>query len=125
MLFRSLRRLGPNVFWPRPKVDSAIVSIWRNPTAATRIDDRRFFQDFLRRIFSQRRKHLRSVLAGMYRKQLDKPDVDQLLQQLNLQPDQRAELMEVADLIRLSNALLVTIRQRGLEPPESGEDTDD
>ncbi|HCP11904.1 MAG TPA: ribosomal RNA small subunit methyltransferase A [Planctomycetaceae bacterium] len=122
---RILRRLGPNVFWPRPKVDSAIVSIWRNPTAATRIDDRRFFQDFLRRIFSQRRKHLRSVLAGMYRKQLDKPDVDQLLQQLNLEPDQRAELMEVADLIRLSNALLVTIRQRGLEPPESGEDTDD
>ena len=122
---RILRRLGPNVFWPRPKVDSAIVSIWRNPTAATRIDDRRFFQDFLRRIFSQRRKHLRSVLAGMYRKQLDKPDVDQLLQQLNLEPDQRAELMEVADLIRLSNALLVTIRQRGLEPPESSEDTDD
>jgi 16S rRNA A1518/A1519 N6-dimethyltransferase RsmA/KsgA/DIM1 with predicted DNA glycosylase/AP lyase activity len=97
-------------------VDSAIVSIWRNPAAAERIHDRRFFQDFLRRIFSQRRKHLRSVLSGMYRKQLDKPDVDQLLTEMSLAADQRAELMQVADLINLSNALQNTIRQRGLLP---------
>jgi 16S rRNA (adenine1518-N6/adenine1519-N6)-dimethyltransferase len=126
---RILRRLGPNVFWPRPKVDSAIVSIWRNPAAAERIHDRRFFQDFLRRIFSQRRKHLRSVLSGMYRKQLDKPDVDQLLTELSLAADQRAELMQVADLINLSNALRTTIQQRGLDPdtdtdPEIDTDTD-
>jgi 16S rRNA (adenine1518-N6/adenine1519-N6)-dimethyltransferase len=31
---RILRKLGPNVFWPRPKVDSAIVSIWRDKEAA-------------------------------------------------------------------------------------------
>ena len=27
---RIIRRLGPKVFWPRPKVNSAIVSIWRH-----------------------------------------------------------------------------------------------
>jgi len=120
---RILRKLGPNVFWPRPKVDSAIVSIWRDSAAAERIHDRRFFQDFLRRIFSQRRKHLRSVLSGMYRKQLDKPHVDQLLAELNLNADQRAELMQVAELISLSNALRTTIQQRGLEP-DTETDTD-
>jgi hypothetical protein len=65
----------------------------------------------------------------MYRKQLDKPDVDQLLTELSLAADQRAELMQVADLINLSNALRTTIQQRGLDPdtdtdPEIDTDTD-
>jgi len=100
---RILRKLGPKVFWPRPKVDSAIVSIWRNPEAAARINDRKFFLDFLRRMFSQRRKHLRSVLIGMYRKQLTKEDVDGLLAELEHKPDDRAELLDVVTLIRLGN----------------------
>lgn len=100
---RILRKLGPKVFWPRPKVDSAIVSIWRNPEAAARINDRKFFLDFLRRMFTQRRKHLRSVLIGMYRKQLTKEDVDALLAELEHKPDDRAELLDVPTLIRLGN----------------------
>lgn len=107
---RILRRLGPNVFWPRPKVDSAIISIWRDKEAAARIQDRRFFQDFLRRMFSQRRKHLRSVLIGMYRRQLDKPDVDRILQELGEKPENRAELMDVPALIRLANHVCAAVR---------------
>ncbi len=107
---RILRRLGPNVFWPRPKVDSAIISIWRDKEAASRILDRRFFQDFLRRMFSQRRKHLRSVLIGMYRRQLDKPDVDRILQELGEKPENRAELMDVPALIRLANHVCAAVR---------------
>ena len=79
---RILRRMGPTVFWPRPKVDSAIVSIWRDKDKAARIHDRRFFQDFLRRAFTLRRKFIRSVLVALYRKQLDKPEVDALLLEL-------------------------------------------
>ena len=107
---RVLRRLGPKVFWPRPRVDSAIVSIWRDSEAGSRIVDRRFFQDFLRRLFSQRRKHLRGVLAGMYRRQLDKPQVDRLLEGLGLRGDERAELLDPATLIRISNSLVEFIR---------------
>ena len=111
---RILRRLGPNVFWPRPKVDSAIISIWRDPEAASRIQDRRFFQDFLRRMFSQRRKHLRSVLIGMYRRQLGKQAVDQLLSDIGQKPDDRAELMDVAALIQLANHVCTAVRNAEL-----------
>ncbi len=41
--------------------------------------DRDFFHDFVRRLFHHRRKLMRSVLTGMYRKQLSKPDVDTIL----------------------------------------------
>ncbi|MCA9059693.1 MAG: ribosomal RNA small subunit methyltransferase A [Planctomycetaceae bacterium] len=102
---RVLRRLGPKVFWPRPGVDSAIVSVWRDEAAAARIDDRAFFLDFIRRLFHQRRKLLRSVLCGMYRKQMPKSDVDAILAELGHSPSQRAELMEIADLIELSNRM--------------------
>ena len=116
---RVLRRLGPKVFWPRPRVDSAIVSIWRDSEAGSRIVDRRFFQDFLRRLFSQRRKHLRGVLAGMYRRQLDKPQVDRLLEGLGLRGDERAELLDPATLIRISNSLVEFIRASA--PESAGE----
>jgi 16S rRNA (adenine1518-N6/adenine1519-N6)-dimethyltransferase len=110
------------VFWPRPKVDSAIVSIWRDEAAASRIADRRFFQDFLRRLFSQRRKHVRGVLAGMYRRQLDKSHVDRLLEHLGMRGDERAELMDPATLIRLANGLFEIIRQADSEDHQAEQD---
>jgi 16S rRNA (adenine1518-N6/adenine1519-N6)-dimethyltransferase len=102
---RILRKLGPNVFWPRPKVDSAIVSIWRDQDAANRIVDRRFFQDFLRRAFTLRRKFIRSVLVALYRSELDKAAIDELLTELGHTAEDRAENMDIATLIRLSNRL--------------------
>ena len=110
---KILRKLGPLVFWPRPKVDSAIVSIWRDEEAQSRITDRRFFLDFLRRMFSQRRKFIRSVLIGMYRKQLDKTEIDSLLSELGHGAADRAEKMEIATLIRLSNHLHAAIEKKG------------
>ena len=109
---RILRKLGPNVFWPRPKVDSAIVSIWRDKEAAARINDRKFFLDFLRRAFSQRRKLIRPVLIGMYRKELDKEDVDCLLAELEHRTEDRAEQMDIATLIRLSNRVHAAIVEK-------------
>ena len=111
---RILRKLGPNVFWPRPKVDSAIISIWRDKDAASRITNRRFFLDFLRRSFSQRRKFIRSVLVGMYRKQLEKEEVDRVLAELGHATNDRAEQMDIATLIRLSNGFQAAIAQKNL-----------
>jgi len=113
---RILRRLGPKVFWPRPKVDSAIVSIWHDAEAASRILDRAFFLDMVRRLFHQRRKLLRSVLTGMYRKQLTKPEVDAILTAEGHEQNSRAEHMSVQSLVSLSNALCTAIRQKCESP---------
>jgi len=110
---RILRRLGPNVFWPRPKVDSAIISIWRDQEKADRIVDRKFFQDFLRRAFTLRRKFIRSVLVALYRKELEKGEIDVMLGELGHTSEDRAENMDVATLIRLSNHILATIQKKG------------
>ena len=100
---RIIRRLGPKVFWPRPKVDSAIVSLWRHDGRGDKIDDKKFFLDFLRRLFHHRRKLLRRVLVGMYSKQLAKTRVDEILAELGHDAETRAEVLEVHQLVKLGN----------------------
>ncbi len=100
-----LKRLGPTVFWPRPKVNSAIIKLTPDPARRDAIRDRAFFQDFLRRLFTQRRKLMRGVLAGMYRKQLSKAEVDAILAELDIPASARAEETDVETLVGLCNRL--------------------
>ena len=102
---KTLRRLPPTVFWPRPKVQSAIVRLVPDPVGKRRIIDRAFYQDFLRRGFHQRRKHFRGVLAGMYRKQISKADIDLVMAETGIPEKTRAEEIEVAGLVELANRL--------------------
>ena len=102
---KLLKKLPPSVFWPRPKVNSAVMQLVPNPQGKKQIADRPFFQDFLRRLFHQRRKLMRSVLVGMYRKQLPKSEIDQILQQMELEPNTRAEQLPPGTLVKLSNLI--------------------
>ena len=103
---KILRRLPPNVFWPRPQVNSAIIAVTPDATRRARIRDRSYFHNYVRRVFQQRRKMLRSVLCGMLSKQLQKSDVDSLLQDNGFDGQVRAEELTVAEHVRLANRLV-------------------
>lgn len=107
-----IKKLGPTVFWPRPKVDSAVVKVLPDPHLRERIADRAFFHDFIRRVFLHRRKLLRGVLAEMYRDQLQKSAIEQTLQQTGITESARAEELDVATHIQLANALRELILAR-------------
>jgi 16S rRNA (adenine1518-N6/adenine1519-N6)-dimethyltransferase len=102
---KIIRRMPPTVFWPRPKVDSAVVKIQPRPDKRAAIVDRSFYHDFVRRLFHHRRKLLRGVVCGMYRKQLEKSQVDDVLTRLQLPAETRAEELEPSQLVTLSNLL--------------------
>ena len=102
---KLLKKFGPGVFWPRPTIDSAVVGIWRDAKRQAQIEDRAFFHDFNRRVFTQRRKHLRSTLIGMYSKDLTKAEVDQMLEPLGFPDSVRAETLEPDILVRISNTV--------------------
>lgn len=118
---KLLKKVPPTVFWPRPKVNSAIVLLVPQPDRRAVIDDRHFFQDFLRRLFHQRRKLLRSVLVGMYRKQLSKQQIDALLNEMQFGANTRAEELDVSTLVKLSNLVL---RAVGTNIPRSADETE-
>lgn len=100
-----LRKLGPTVFWPRPEVHSAVVRVLPDPQRQNTIQDRGFFQEFLRQLFTQRRKHLRRGLAGMDRAKLPKPRIDAILAEMSLPASVRAEELDAATLVDLSNRI--------------------
>lgn len=55
-----LRTLGPQIFWPAPRIDSALVRMRRDDRLGT---DARSFSRFVHSIFSYRRKTLRKALT--------------------------------------------------------------
>jgi 16S rRNA (adenine1518-N6/adenine1519-N6)-dimethyltransferase len=100
-----LRLLPPEAFWPRPKVSSAFIRIELDPLLRARIADRRHFHDFVRAIFLHRRKLLRSQLLAAVGGRLDKPAVDALLTELQLDGGLRAEQLSPDALLALAEAV--------------------
>lgn len=102
---KLLKKLGPQVFWPRPDVDSAILSIRPDRERRALITDRAFFHELVRGVFTQRRKHLRVVLGSLFKGRINREVIDGVLAELSLKPDVRAETLEVETFVSLSNRL--------------------
>ncbi|MCA9268696.1 MAG: ribosomal RNA small subunit methyltransferase A [Planctomycetales bacterium] len=100
-----VRIMAPSVFWPRPKVDSAIIRIRPDDALRARIPDLEFYHRHVRAMFFHRRKFLRSVLVSAYKEQLDKPAVDAVMARLGLGPTSRAEELSIDRILELSEAV--------------------
>ena len=107
-----LRILPPSVFWPRPKVDSAIIHIVPSPQKRAAIPNLPGYQKFVRSLFFHRRKFLRSVLISAFKEQLSKPDIDEIMSRANMGPETRAEELPIA---RIQELYRLSRRQLGLE----------
>ena len=55
-----VRRIGPTVFFPQPLVDSAIVMLKPNAAQRANVGNPQRFRNFLRDLYSHRRKNLRT-----------------------------------------------------------------
>ena len=87
----------PGAFRPAPKVDSAVVRLVPRAPEAIGIRDRELFARIVRDAFGQRRKTLRNALSNVC-------DAS-ALEAAGVAPTARAEQIEVADFVRLANAL--------------------
>ncbi len=96
-----LRILPPSVFWPSPKVDSAIIRVTPNADKRSRIVDLEYYHSRLRALFFHRRKFLRSQLFTATQDELSKPQIDGILDKLGLAPNLRAEQLSVEQIIEL------------------------
>ena len=120
-----VRVLPPQVFWPRPLVHSAIVAIEPRDDLRSQIPDLGFFHKFCRMVFMHRRKFLRSVLVSGTKGVLDKPRVDEILSQVDLLGEIRAEALNLEELARLCEALRIAIQRENGSGAESLLESDD
>lgn len=99
-----VRVLAPHVFWPRPKVHSAIIRLESVPEWREKIGDLDYYHKFVRALFFHRRKFLRSVIISAMKGKLDKPQVDSVLSDLGHGETARAEAFSVAQIQELAEA---------------------
>ena len=126
-----VRVLPPSVFWPRPKVDSAVVAIAPSPEKRAAVGDVAWFHALVRKVFLHRRKNLRRVIHSFWRDTMTKPDVDALLESLGLTGLVRAEAMNVEEFLSLAHALKARVGEGVADeaaddelPEEAGEAED-
>jgi 16S rRNA (adenine1518-N6/adenine1519-N6)-dimethyltransferase len=100
-----VRMLPPTVFWPRPRVESAVVAIQPDAVKRAKVGDVAWFHEFVRRVFVHRRKYLRHVLAGLLGDQWTKTEVDTWLESQGLSGQLRAEALSVEEFLELAHAL--------------------
>ncbi len=99
-----VRKVLPGNFYPRPKVDSAIVLIRPNAAKRARVGDVRRFRDFLRDLYVHRRKNLRQALTGWPGGRKPRAEVDAKLAELGIAGGVRAEALDVGEHLRLAAA---------------------
>jgi len=114
---RILRRVGKEIFWPRPQVDSAVIELGFKPWvedagaaeegALLRREEVAPFQKFLQWHFSQRRKMLRATFKAR-----------EILEALNIPPKARAE--ELAPQTLLALFRLATEHTENTEEKQDG-----
>ncbi len=110
-----VRSLPPAVFWPRPKVDSAVVAIRPDACKRAAVGDVGWFHEIVRQVFMHRRKYLRHVLAGIWRDRWTKGEVDAWLESRGLSGQIRAEALNYQELLALAQGL----RERWGELPSA------
>jgi 16S rRNA (adenine1518-N6/adenine1519-N6)-dimethyltransferase len=96
------RVMAPSVFWPQPKVDSAIIRIAVDPQRRASVPDLKYFHEFTKAIFIHRRKFLRANIVAALKGVLDKTQIDEILAEMNLGDDVRTEQLDVPTLLRLT-----------------------
>jgi 16S rRNA (adenine1518-N6/adenine1519-N6)-dimethyltransferase len=94
-----IRRLSPGIFYPQPRVDSALLRIDPHPDQPIPSEERKQFFRMVRAGFSQPRKQVKNALAaGLH---LDRAVVVNWLHAAELDPRRRAETLSLEDWLTL------------------------
>ncbi len=97
--------LGPNNFYPAPKVDSVVLRFRPRLPEVPAADENLLLQ-VIKAAFSTRRKTLKNSLSAHAARFGHSPDsLLELFHDLDLDPGRRPETLSVAEFARLSNAL--------------------
>ena len=112
---KMLMQVGPEEFYPRPKVDSAVIRLSFHPlperAAALGNFDRRLLRTVVNSAFGQRRKTLLNGLssAGL----LGKDRLKECIAEAGLVPAVRAERLSLEEFVRLAQAIRARQESRG------------
>lgn len=100
---RIIKIVPKELFWPIPKVDSAIIKInLKSQISNLKIKEEELFK-IVQAGFSQKRKKIRNSLAAALH--FKPQEIDQILQKMSIDPNLRAEELSIESWKKVSQAL--------------------
>jgi len=96
-----IRIMPPTVFWPRPKVESAIIRLTLDAKRRSKITDLKYYNEFFRAMFFHRRKFLRAELCSAFKYTITKERIDKIMNELQFDATTRAETLPLKTMLRL------------------------
>ncbi len=103
MRIEKVFSLSPDAFYPRPKIESAVLLLVRREAPAVAVSDERWFLQVARAAFAYRRKTLANSLALSLR--VPRASAAQALRDVGLDTEIRGEQLAIADFARLADRL--------------------
>jgi len=98
-------RLSKTVFYPRPQVDSTVLSLEPRPRPPVEVHDQTLFFQTVGTLFGHRRKTARNALRQHPRLHPSSDRLDDLARRSGIDLGRRAETMSLAELATISNLL--------------------
>ena len=102
---RRLMRLKASQFYPPPKVDSQVISLWFRDCPLTPKVERSWLVQTVKAAFSHRRKTLRNSLLASKLGNLPPDFVSNALKRASIEPRRRPETLTLEEFLRLAEAL--------------------
>ncbi|SJZ75511.1 16S rRNA (adenine(1518)-N(6)/adenine(1519)-N(6))-dimethyltransferase RsmA [Selenihalanaerobacter shriftii] len=93
------------VFMPRPKVDSAVISMDIRKEPPVEVEDEDLFFSVIKAAFQLRRKTIRNSLSKATNVNLDRDLVDEALEEVGIESRRRGEKLDIKKFATLSNTL--------------------
>ena len=98
-----IRTVERDYFTPQPKVDSAVIRLDLRTEPPVTLKNERAYFEVVKQAFSQRRKNLGNSLTGIRGK--DKVSTLALLDRAGIDPQRRAETLELQEFADIANCL--------------------
>lgn len=95
--------VGPEAFFPQPKVRSTILKLELFPEALLTAEDISSLRALVRAAFGQRRKTFGNALASWLKR--DRSGIDDFLRSRGIDPGRRGETLSAAEFVHLARAL--------------------
>jgi len=96
-----VRIMPPTVFWPRPKVESAIIRLTLDEKRRNKMPDLKFYNEFFRAMFFHRRKFLRAELCSAFKYTIPKERIDEMMDEMQFEATTRVETLPLKTMQRL------------------------
>lgn len=101
---KNVARVEAHMFYPKPKVDSQVISITFRETPEHPARDEKFLYKVIKAAFGQRRKNLRNALIGS-ELHIQGEIALRGLENSGIDPTRRAETLSVKEFVDLSHSL--------------------